>query len=111
MPHEEEGDRPSISVEADAEELVALGSVLGAGYEPATILVIDPDRSIVRVPHRFVRSLADVDDVDVLARRWKERSPSMRARDTSALAAMLAEMREFAGSAANGPGVVAYREA
>ncbi len=110
MPEEEEGDRPVLSFEADESEVAALGVALGAKYEPAPIFDIDEHRSIVRVPDAFVRKLAEVGDVVTAARTWQRESASIRGREAASLAAMLAEMRDFAAVAASGPGIVAYRE-
>lgn len=110
MPDEEEGDRPVLSFEADESEVAALGVALGVKYEPAPIVDIDEHRSIVRVPDAFVRKLAEVGDVMTAARTWQGESPSIRGRDAASLTAMLTEMRDFAAAAANGPGIVAYRE-
>lgn len=111
MPDEEEGDRPCLSFEADAPDLAALGEALGAPYEAEVIFVIDESRSIVRVPDAFVAKLAAMSDIDAVARAWRSESESMGLREVDAVVATLAELRDFAGMARRGPGIVAYREA
>lgn len=110
MPEEEEGDRPVLSFEADESELVSLAAVIGARYEPTLIYAIDAERSIHRLPEVFVRKLAELSDTVSTVRAWQAQCASMRLRDAVSLQTTLAEMREFAVSAINGPGIVVYRE-
>lgn len=110
MPEEEEGDRPVLSFEADEIELAALAQAMGAHYELVPIFEIDENRSIVRVPDAFVRKLTEVSDATTTVRMWQTKSESIRGREAASLVEMFTEMRDFATEAANGPGIVAYRE-
>ena len=110
MPDEEEGDRPGVSFDADESELAALGAAIGATYEAVPVFEIDATRSIVRVRDAFVRKLAEVSDAASGVSMWQAKSDSIRIREAPSLVATLTEMRDFAVEAANGPGILAYRE-
>ncbi len=110
MPNEEEGDRPVLSFEAGEEEIAALGSAIGVMYEPLLVFRLDANRSIIRVPDAFVRALANISDTAAAVRTWQAMSASIGRRDAASLTVTLTKMRDFAAEAANGPGIVAYRE-
>ena len=104
------GPSGSQHFEADEQELAALGVALGVPYQTTLLHSIDEGQSIDRVPELFVRQLAELTDVPATARTWQARCASMGQRSATSLEATLTELREFAASAIEGPGIVVYRQ-
>jgi hypothetical protein len=58
MPNEEEGDRPSLYIDAEEEDLVALGAVLESPFTPSPVFAIEHQGVRDRASPRVVRASA-----------------------------------------------------
>ncbi|AKF08068.1 hypothetical protein [Sandaracinus amylolyticus] len=85
-------------------ELIELGELLDAPYQPAPVRT---DGSLVlRINAPFLAALARVDDLDALAVQWRERAPQLVELEIEQIVETLGEMQRAAREGLAGPGVL-----
>jgi hypothetical protein len=89
-------------------ELMALAEQLGVAYEPELVLETEEGSFVLRVPDKFARALASVEDESLpqVAQRWRTRANALAERTTPDLQVALGDMSAFARASLAGPGLL-----
>ncbi|UJR79322.1 hypothetical protein [Sandaracinus amylolyticus] len=88
----------------DELDLIELGELLDAPYQPAPVRT--DGALVLRINPPFLTALARIDDLDALATQWLERAPQLANLEIEQLVDTLGEMQRSAREGLAGPGVL-----